>query len=169
MKKLLLAVVFAAMLPFTAMAGETGVYLGLGATFNKSIHSGVDNQTGMNFNLGYDFGWFRVEGAYDRLSDDKLQTNMISGMSYIDIENHTSFTPFIGIGLGWSDLADITAAADDDGPALIGAVGTSYELNETWSFVGQYRFVGSWADVIANRGVTDNDSHMFTLGLRTTF
>lgn len=168
MKKFLLAAIVA-MLPFAAVAGETGFYVGAGASLNKSSDDGIDNQKGVNINLGYDFGDYRIEGNYDRLSDENLQTDMFSVMGYLDFDTNTKLTPFVGLGLGYIDLSDTNVGADDEDYAFIGAVGASYAINDVWSAVGQYRYVNSGADVSVNGGDTNNDTQLFTVGVRTTF
>jgi len=168
MKKFLLAAIVA-MLPFAAIAEENGFYVGVGGGLNVSTEDGIDNQKGVNINIGYDFGDYRLEGDYDRLSNTNLQTNMFSVMGYREFVTATRFTPFIGLGLGYVDLGDKDAGVDNNDFAVIGSLGSLYKLNDVWSAVGQYRYIKSGADVSSTGGNTNNDSHLFTIGFRTKF
>jgi len=174
-KTTLIAAVAVAMMSAASMASaeeattKTGVYVGTGFSLATSDEDGIENQKGFNFNVGYDFGLLRVEGAYDRLSDDDLQSSMFSGMGYFDFDNSSKFTPFIGAGLGWSDLSDVNAGANNSDVTYIGSAGASYDLSNKWDLVGQYRYLMSSTEVLSDTGNTDTDSQIFTVGLRTTF
>ena len=174
-KTTLIAAVAAAMVFGASVASaetvepKTGVYVGTGLSLATSTEDGIDDQKGFNFNVGYDFGLVRVEGVYDRLSDDDLQTAMFSGVGYYDFDNDSKLTPFVGAGLAWADLSDVDAGADSNGLALVGSAGATYDLSSKWDVVVQYRYVVAAAEVAADDGNTDNDTHLFTVGLRTTF
>ncbi|MDH3346478.1 MAG: outer membrane beta-barrel protein [Desulfobulbaceae bacterium] len=118
--------------------------------------------------LGVDFGQFRVEGEIGYAASDFEETNrtlkkqgafdgqltsasvMFNG--YFDAENNSRFTPYVGLGFGFTSLDftytdnywDEDAMKEDD---LVMAhqvmIGLEAEINPSTSVTAEYRYFGA--------------------------
>ena len=138
---------------------------------------------------GYDFANpFRVEGEYlwqkndlDQLSynnrfgnfkqgDLKTQAFMVNG--YYDVDTGSSWSPYIGAGLGWAKLDLNTPAlpfSDNDNVfAYQFMAGVTYAITDKWSVDGQYRYFGTTDATISGADFNENSNNLL-IGLRYSF
>jgi opacity protein-like surface antigen len=151
-----------------------------------------DTGFGITGALGYDFGMVRIEGevGYRKNDYDKVGAsgqNKVNGSgdvsgldfmanAYLDIENETSFTPYIGGGIGAAILksSDINAgsiviSSDDDTVfAYQFIAGAAYSITEAWMLQLEYRFFGTANPTF---GITESEymSHNLFFGIRLNF
>jgi len=139
--------------------------------------------------LGYDIsGPFRTELEYiwqkndlDQLSysnqygnfregDLKTQALMLNG--FYDIATGSAWTPYFGIGIGWSklDLSTPGLPLNDNDNVFAWQImgGLSYELTSNWAADIQYRFFDT-ADASINGADFDMTSNDILVGLRYSF
>ena len=132
----------------------------LGVSVNTEIDAGV--AYGINF--GYDFGNdIRTEFGYDKTTGDFSKVNGVASSGSIDastfsasifkdFSSDSKFTPYIGAGIGTTniDVGTITisgtsfAGSNSNTETLTLSLGTNYEFNEGSNlfFEGNYRKVG---------------------------
>lgn len=150
--------------------------------------------------VGYDFGRFRLEGGLgyarpdvkksrvsgvERSGDGDLEVLAFMFNGYYDFENSTSFTPFIGTGMG---IAQLNMDARD--PSLIQntesdsvfayqfTAGGAYDLSERFAFLASYRYFATTEGEFQTRvpsvgfsGKADQGyaDHQLRFGLRYRF
>ncbi|MFZ7126710.1 MAG: outer membrane protein [Desulfobacterales bacterium] len=151
---------------------------------------------------GYDFGYFRLEAeaTYRENDIDKValvgnETEssgevasaafMVNG--YLDLENRTALTPYVGAGIGYARVdfegsaryRDATIKWDDDDSGLAYQLmaGIAWDVLDSLVLDLSYRYFASddiEAAGTSNYGVTlkddiDYESHNFMIGLRWYF
>ena len=127
----------------------------------------LDTGYGIGMALGYHFDAFRLEGELEFRDTDIEDTNFgiqmwdLLANVYIDFENASLVTPYIGIGggYGWLDL-DQVLEYDDTQLVYQGTAGVNWEVTHNVKMDWQYRYL------------TDNDeykTHNFSVGLRFDF
>jgi len=138
---------------------------------------------------GYDFAnplrleveFMRMKNDLDRLSFDNVIGNFTEGdltsrsfmlNGFYDVDTGSPWTPFVGVGLGWSRLdldSPAFSSSDNDDVftyQLIG--GVAYAFNEQWSVDAEYRFIGT-GDATISGADYDLNSNNLMVGLRYTF
>ncbi|MCF4165204.1 OmpA family protein [Zavarzinia compransoris] len=157
-----------------------------------------DNGFGVGALFGYDYGEFRFEAdvGYRSFDTDKLTDLMLSdgaggftavpdtpfsnnfgvltvmGNVIYEYETQTSFTPYVGAGLGaaWVFVNDkggsggSIASGNDAGFAYQGILGGRVELSESLAAFADYRYVGT-SDIQVNDFQTSYDMHSVQAGL----
>jgi len=154
----------------------------------------AEYDTGFGFAaaLGYDFGPARAEAEvgyrihdYDKVGasgQEKVNAGgdvtgwdfMVNG--YYDFENTTSFTPYIGGGIGAAilDSSGVNAgginmsSGDDTVFAYQAIAGVAYIFAEVWAVQLEYRFFGT-ADPTYSGTDSEYMSHNFFIGIRYDF
>ena len=159
----------------------------LGTNSDIKFESGFGYEIG----LGYDFGKrFRTEIIYanQQSNIDKILGINASGdfdfstfalMGYVDFPTSTNWSPFIGVGIGNSDInygqvclsngVCATSTAEDFTSYSL-ALGTSYKLNASTDVVGKFTYRG-FSDINFSDNTTIEDSETITtsVGLRFYF
>ena len=156
-------------------------------------NSKIEYETGFGYEigLGYDFGKrFRTEIIYanQQSNIDTILGINASGdfdfstfalMGYIDFPTSTNWSPFIGVGIGNSDInygqvclstgVCATSTAEDFTSYSL-ALGTSYKLNSSTDVVGKFTYRG-FSDINFSDNTTVEDSETITtsVGLRFYF
>jgi len=165
-----------------------------------NIELQFDSGFGIGLIGGYDFGRYRVEGelTYRKNDVDQIEIESQSAGSidadgdisttsfmvngYLDYENKTPITPYVGLGLGISIISfnDITIAGidfvDDDAARLAAqlSAGLGYSVSDSLIIDLGYRYMitdeidfeDDSGDVIADDSYK---SHNITIGLRVMF
>ncbi|MCK9275606.1 MAG: outer membrane beta-barrel protein [Syntrophales bacterium] len=156
-----------------------------------TVDAEFDTGYGVGLAAGYDFGAYRVEGEIDYKAHDIESfsalgvgisgTGEISALSvfvngYIDFENNTVFTPYLGAGIGFSTIDVDNAQAggivmgseDDTVFAYQLMAGFSYAFTESMALDLSYRY---FATSDPEFGITEAEyaSHNVYLGLRFGF
>lgn len=124
--------------------------------------------------VGKNVGPVRVEGEYVRLTD--IETRDIDGNLFnvnvaYDFKPVLGFTPFVGAGAGYGDIARSGVRGDNDGLVLNGTVGVSRALTSKLDLTAQYRiFKGADIDVASRTGKFDDlKVEAVTVGVRYSF
>ena len=132
----------------------------LGVTVTTEVDSGI----AYGLNVGYDFGNdIRTEIGYDKVTGDfskvagvavtgDLDASTFSASVFKDFSSDSKFTPYVGAGLGTTniDVGTITisgtsfAGSNSNSETLTLTLGTNYEFNEGSNLFleGNYRKVG---------------------------
>ncbi len=156
----------------------------------------VSYDTGFHLggSVGYDFGMFRTEGefmyrenSFDKMNDYTLNGVVLGDISlsgnanvksyllngYIDFENKSSITPYIGIGLGLADIENSDADIDDKEFAYQAAAGIGYDINKKLTLDVGYRYFAIYDDDNSGLGIYDDDddykSHNISFSVRYKF
>ena len=208
MKKIIAAaaIAFSLLAPLTAHADTVpGWYVSGGVIAHQPIDS-TASRGGVNNKLEYDLGWgvegalgyawasgIRTEGelAFSRATASKVNgaqvntghLNNLDVMAnlYYDFQTHTSWTPYVGVGIGMGNV-DIEHVGPITGGGLVndssdefayqGIAGIAYQFNNFWSFQADYRYVGTTdptMKVTVGTPVSmDNASHNIVLSFRYT-
>jgi outer membrane protein OmpA-like peptidoglycan-associated protein len=201
---------FVLALPAAASAQTTpewlaGVYLGGGLGWNMAEDSEIEG-TGLNGDVEYDDGWagfftfggklfwFRGEGEFGYRAN---QVDSVSGigdaggdakvLSYmgnllLDIPTGSSWTPYIGAGIGGArvDLdsvslpaAGVTVDNDETGWAWQAIAGVTYQVNDNLGIFADYRYFDTediqYRASNGTRFETDYSAHTVSIGLRYLF
>lgn len=144
--------------------------------------------------LGYDWGAIRgeLELAYRQNDFEKFggleatgETTALAYLAslYYDVENQSSFTPYIGFGIGGAsiDIDDLaltgfsgsTVNVDDTVFAYKIAAGVSYAINPSLDFMIDYSFLGTsdaeYDDGAGGTVEAEYLSHSISAGLRVRF
>jgi opacity protein-like surface antigen len=163
---------------------EEGVPLTIDAEFDTGI--------GFEAAMGYDFGMYRIEGEIGYRKND-VDTFSALGVSvpadgdldalsfmangYLDFENQTALTPFIGAGIGWSVVS--TSDISVWGIPVVGnrkdtvfayqfGVGVGYSATDSLIIDIAYKyFATSDPEFEGIKG--EYNSHNISLGIRLTF
>jgi len=172
MKKIIAVMAIAFMASMTPALAENGrSYVGLAVGGAMNDFNGVDNQAVLGVSVGHDFGLLRVEGNFDHMRADALTSNMVSGMTYLEMDVG-KVTPFVGVGMGYvmqGDTAGSAAGLNDNDWAYILSAGASYRLTKNFEFVGQYRYLHSETNVVSSTGQRDFNTDLVTIGARYGF
>ena len=164
---------------------------------------------GVDGAVGYDFGSFRADAEFTYLSSkfvfgvdpddgrgedqeafDTLTVLAATANAWYDLDTGTAWTPYIGIGVGATNLSVQLAENSDDDPVFDGSgwgfayqagVGVAFEVLDGFSLQAGYQFFGTLeTEVTDNNGTDDNDdddssvsptlmAHGIHLGLRFLF
>ena len=136
---------------FKGSAGITDIRDVTASALGVSIPVVVDSESVYEIGLGYDFGNdIRTEFVYDKTSGDISKVNGVASSANIDastfsasifkdFSNESKFTPYIGIGLGTTnvDIGTITisgtsfAGSNNNTETITLTAGTGYQFNET--------------------------------------
>ncbi len=138
---------------------------------------------------GYDFAnpmrmeveFMRMKNDLDRLSYSNIYGNFTEGdlttksfmvNGYYDIDTGSPWTPFVGVGLGWSkidlDTPGLPIHDNDDVFAYQLMGGVAYAINENWSVDAEYRFLGTGDASISDADYNLNSNNLM-LGVRYSF
>ena len=101
MKKIIsvtLPLVLASSLTFADNLKPTGLYLK--GFYDTSVHNERFTTPQFGAGLGYKFGILRAEGKYGYGTGAHRHTNSVSALGYLDLDNATPLSPYIGLGLG---------------------------------------------------------------------
>lgn len=152
--------VFCFMGAVTAFAADEGrgVYLSAKAgTFglddakysppgDRNIHFEEGNS--LSLAAGYDFGLFRVEAEYgsrkndmatygEYKADGSYETNSYLVNGFIDFENSTFVTPYIGLGIGIADIESVSPLVHFPDPVgMVKIAGGSETVTAYQGFLG---------------------------------
>lgn len=158
MKIITIAAVSCALFCSTAFAQETkptGLYLKgfYGHAINKSYSPSV-----LGAGLGYKFGMLRAEGQYGYGKNSYAHKHQFNAMGYLDLDNKTILSPYIGLGFGSSNytmpINNYSFKNSYHYRAPIATVGTRVYLNENVAVdVGYKSFLNSYTDKNATLGV----------------
>jgi len=109
----------------------TGLYLKGFYNYSPSIRSMY------GIGAGYKFGLFRVESqySYGQYSPRHFygqyfssRKHNVDALGYLDLDNKPIFSPYIGLGVGYSDFSN--KYFKQYGPSLIAAIGSRVYLNQ---------------------------------------
>ncbi|MBA2711441.1 MAG: outer membrane beta-barrel protein [Tatlockia sp.] len=130
----------------TSFAGEekpTGLYL---KGFYDYSFAHRDNPSLYGLGAGYKFGLFRAEGQYSfgQHTQNHLltaRTHNFNAIGYLDLDNRTIFSPYVGLGFGYNDysIKSKTSLYVAHGPTLLGTVGSRVYLNENFALDVGYK------------------------------
>lgn len=110
--------------------------------------------------------------VYGSFNDGDLKTHSLMVNGFYDVDTGSSWTPFVGAGIGMSklDINDPGFQESDSDEVftyqLIG--GVAYAVNEDWSIDAQYRFMGT-SDATIDDTDFDANSNNLMIGLRYNF
>ena len=164
---------------------------------------------GVDAALGYDFGSFRSDVEFTFMSskavfdvdkddrrgvnvvaDDTLTILALTANAWYDLDTGTAWTPYIGIGVGATNLSvQLSEGTDDDdryfdgtgwGFAYQAGVGVAFEVLNGFSLTAGYQFFGTLETEVLDEGQStadDDDSsvsptlmaHGVQLGMRFLF
>ena len=159
---------------------------------------------GVDAALGYDFGSFRADAEFTYLSskfvfdvheDDRRGTNedaddtltVLGAMAnaWYDLYTDTAWTPYIGIGVGATNLSvQLADGSDEDdqyfdgngwGFAYQAGVGVAFEVLSGFSLTAGYQFFGTLETQVTDKDDDDHTvspmlmAHGIQLGLRFLF
>jgi opacity protein-like surface antigen len=150
---------------------NTGFYLrsDIGASFLR--WNAFDNDTGLIAAVGAGYQWndyFRTDltgqwaGGYNIGAPGTIHTTKILANGYVDFANATSFTPYIGAGLGYG-WAYGGGYAGSSGVAVAAHAGVAYNLSSNMALDVGYHFIDTVGDT--NQPV----EHQVTAGFRFKF
>lgn len=136
--------------PSTTPANQNGWYMGahagIAALLSDSI-SGRDNSMDAGASVGYRFGQFRVETEVSYMRDFDAKFNIYNAMvnGIYDFNLDSKFTPYIGIGVGYSHFSNNGAIFFTNSSAFAyqGLIGFTYSLNKHLDLGLGYRIM-SW-------------------------
>jgi opacity protein-like surface antigen len=105
-------------------------------------------------------------------NDGDLKSHSFMANAFYDVDTGSAWTPYIGFGMGWSQL-DIDTPAfytsdTDDVFAYQFMGGVAYAFNEQWSVDAQYRFMGSDEATIGDSDFDVNSNNLM-VGVRFSF
>ena len=173
------------------------------ASWDFDIGFGVDGA------VGYDFGSFRTDLEFTFLSakavfdvdkddrrgtdveaDDTLTILALTANAWYDLYTGTAWTPYIGIGVGGTNLSvQLSEGTDDDDQYFDGAgwgfayqagVGVAFEVLSGFSLTAGYQFFGTLETELIHEGESTGDeddssvsptlmAHGIQLGMRFLF
>ncbi|WP_319410141.1 outer membrane beta-barrel protein [uncultured Desulfosarcina sp.] len=192
-----------------ASAAE-GFYLGVQGGINDMEDTESEGATGEMDSgytiaavVGYDFGYFRLEGevahrendigAITLLGNDTVSSGDVTSTAfmlngYLDMENRTPFTPYLGAGIGYNFVEDngtavyggSTTVRYDDSDSVAAyqlTAGIAWDVTKTFVLDLSYKYLYSddievagtsnWG--VTNTGKIDYESQNFMIGLRWYF
>jgi opacity protein-like surface antigen len=163
---------------------------------------------GVDGAVGYDFGIFRADLEFAYLTskfvfdvdpddgrgdnveaDDSLTVMAGMANAWYDLDTGSAWTPYIGIGVGATNLSVQLAENSDDDPVFDGSgwgfayqagVGVAFEVLDGFSLVAGYRFFGTLETDVTDPGEDNDDdddnivspmlmAHGIELGLQFLF
>ena len=149
---------------FKGNAGITDISDITASALGTSVTAEIDSGMSYGMSFGYDFGNdIRTEIGYDKVTGDFSKLNEIeisgdidastfSASVFKDFSSDSKFTPYIGAGLGTTniDVGTLTlagmefAGSNSNTETLTLTIGTNYEFDEGSNlfFEGNYRKVG---------------------------
>jgi len=177
---------------------------GLTILKNAKIKDGTSNNSSINFDngwnvggaIGYDFGKFRTEfeifhrnnnpESAEILGIELDVSGTVKSTSYlfnaiIDIENKSSFTPFLGAGLGIANLnlnnIELLGVEIVDDSTTVFAykfiTGIDYAISPAFSVTADYSFFGTsdpkFEDVLGVDFKTEYHTHNINAGIKYNF
>ncbi len=181
-KTLLLAGVLAAPFAVTARAADidppapadvsdveamTGFYLRADAGWSFLEWSGGadDNRPVIGGGVGYKWNeMLRTDltvdwaGKYDIAPGVDLSTTTLLGNAYLDLDTGTAFTPYVGLGAGYSFVTN-----SENGVALAGRAGVAVDLTQNIALDVGYKYQQTLI------GGPDVKEHQIMTGLRFSF
>ena len=193
-----------AILPGTTDTPHSKIFPHRDTTDGDKASWDFDLGFGVDAALGYDFGVFRadVEFAYlsakalfdvdkndrrgtDEEADDTLSVLAATANAWYDLDTGTAWTPYIGIGVGGTNVSVQLAQDTDEDPYFDGTgwgfayqagVGVAFEVLSGFSLTAGYQFFGTLETEITHDG-DDTDhtvsptlmAHGVQLGMRFLF
>lgn len=178
------------------VAGRLGVCFLNDATLSEegfpfTVDTQYDTGIGFEFAMGHDFGMYRFEGEIgyrkndvDTFSalgvsvpgDGDVDTWSFMANGYLDFENQTALTPYIGVGIGQAivsandiSVAGIAIGSEDDAVfAYQFGVGVGYSATKSLIIDIAYKY---FATSDPEFGITEAeyDSHNISIGIRYSF
>jgi opacity protein-like surface antigen len=162
-----------------ALDSETGyaISFAFGRRHNHRLRSEIElalraNETSFESDLPAMGDIFEI--ALDPNGEDKIRAYSIMKNFIYGFQNTSRFTPYLGVGLGWSyiDLEATSVGIDDGSGAFsyqaIGGVATT--VNSVADFIVEYRFLGTTdvdLDGFAGSGGSINyQTHNLFLGVK---
>ncbi len=157
------------------------------ASWDFDLGFGIDGA------LGYDFGSFRTDLEFTFLSskavfdvdpddrreddvdaDDTLTILALTANAWYDLYTGTAWTPYIGIGIGGTNLSvQLSEGTDDDdlyfdgtgwGFAYQAGVGVAFEVLSGFSLTAGYQFFGTLeTEVRDDAGTSDDEDDDYTV------
>ena len=184
--------------------------LKIGAGFGDETEASWDFDLGFGVDaaVGYDFGSFRADAEFTYLSskfvfdvhkddrrgtdeeaDDTLTVLAATANAWYDLDTGTAWTPYIGIGVGATNISVQLAEGTDADPYFDGngwgfayqaGVGVAFEVLSGFSLTAGYQFVGTLETEVIHEGESTDDvddssvsptlmAHGVQLGLRFLF
>ena len=129
---------------FSDVTASVGGYSG-----ELEIDSGFSYGVGLGYDFGNDFraelGFNQANGELDKIAGvaatADVEVSTLSVSIFKDFSNDSSFTPYVGVGVGSTniDMDTITVnsnqyvGADDDATSLSLTLGSSFEIGDTAS------------------------------------
>ncbi|MBQ9271317.1 MAG: porin family protein [Alphaproteobacteria bacterium] len=198
MKKMLLLTGVASVFALNAQAFEFNPYLAVKAKYAFTDYSVTTDAAKYSMDkdlfggsgiLGVKFpfacGAFRAEAEYTRTNDAKknigdiraeLRTQALMFNAYYDFNTKTSFTPYVGFGLGGArmKLSGGDRAIHQTELAWQLGLGVAYEINEHFTADLGYRYIdyGDFSDYLIvgeNKTKVEAKANEIMLGIRYTF
>lgn len=185
-------------------SGAEGFYLGFNAAFGylkdatvqqtgvlNTVEAEFDSGLGFSGVFGYDFGTPRVEAEIGYLKNDidtlSTQGTTVQGSGdasswrfmvngYVDLENRSSFTPYLGAGIGVADvsvdgvnISNYSLGSESDTSfAYNFMAGIGWEIVEPVVLDLGYCYYATQNPVLGNYEI-EYGAHMIVLGIRYTF
>jgi len=160
---------------------DSGFYVGVGGgaqwLADVDIGGGVRDEIGGlgAAQVGYDLGMFRAEieatVGYNALdiggADINVWTPGVFANAFIDLENSTDLTPYIGAGAGMTLIA--VGPISETAFAWQGMAGVTIDLTETTALSVGYRFRRYEDVTVAGASLGHVDSHNAEIGFRFRF
>jgi opacity protein-like surface antigen len=145
--------------------------------FLASLAAGYDFANPMRMEIEFmrmknDLDQLSYDNAYGNFNEGDMTTKAFMLNGYYDVATGSPWTPYIGVGIGWSKLDLDTPAfpvSDNDDVfsyQLIG--GVAYAFNEKWSVDAEYRYLGT-GDATISGADYDLNSNNLMLGVRYSF
>ena len=177
------------------MAGHLGIALLEDATLSEPGFTSVDMEfdpgLGLDVAVGNDFGAFRIEGELTYRTNDIDQFTTrgveleadgdVTALSlmlnaFLDVENETPFTPYIGGGLGFASVSmnDVKVsgiAVNDEDDTVVAyqiGFGVEYAVSEKISLDVGYRYYATDDPDFDGTNV-EYTSHNVILGVRVSY
>jgi OmpA-OmpF porin, OOP family len=170
-------------------ANDMGIS-GTGIAADAELDTGLVGMGALGFGLANGFR-FELELSYrqndiDNVSgttagSDDVSARTVMGNLFYDLHNSSPLTPYLGGGIGYSQMsvnraqgAGFLVDDDDDVFAFQGIAGLSYDFSNSLQLFADYRYFSVAEDlrVTANTGARvdmDYDSHAVMAGLRWVF
>jgi opacity protein-like surface antigen len=115
---------------------------------------------------------FLTDTVSVEMNNGDLRRNSFMVNGFYDVDTGSPWTPFAGIGIGWSKLhindPGFYESDDDDVFTYQFIGGVAYGFSEQWSVDAQYRFIGT-SDATIDTAEFDFNSNSVILGLRYNF
>ncbi|WP_319525710.1 outer membrane beta-barrel protein [uncultured Desulfosarcina sp.] len=195
---------------YSIASATEGLYIGIQGGINnmddtktKDSEGEMDSGYAISGFVGYDFGYFRVEGevAYRENDIDKITILGFDTVSsgdvtaasfilngYLDVQNRTPFTPYIGAGIGCNYFEyngtaiyhSLTTIKYDDSETVLAyqlSAGITWDVTKALALDLSYKYLKSddievsgtsnWG--VTEKGETDYENQSFMIGLKWYF